>query len=264
MPSILFCLRRRTNRITGQSPSQMLLGRHLSRPGEWNFAYNDETQDRINSARQRQAALTLTQTPVDSGPLRVGELVLARNYSLSNAAEGYNAQLAHRWTRLFAVKEVCSNDVYVLERFIKLHISALKKAPQPILPVENADATRQSDEVMSLLDEQEWHHSSTHSRSASAEPPIRSPSSAPAVTSAVSPIRTRVEAQQVPSSAQRREPYFSDFTAVAPPQRRCGRPTEEERARRAEERKTSRGAQALQQSASIRSTPRDQPQVNSL
>ena len=243
LPSILFSLRRRNNRITGQSPSQMLLGRNLPRPGEWNFAYNDETQDRIDSARQRQAALTLTETPEDRRPLRVGELVLARNFTQSNAAEGYNAQLAHRWTGPFAVKGVCSNDVYVLERpgreQIKLHISALKKVPQPIPPVENADATRQSVEDISLLDEQEWHHSSTDSRSVPADPPIRAPSPTPTVASAAPPIRTRAEVQPMPSSAQRREPDFPDFAAVAPPQRRRGRPTEEERTKRAEERKRS-------------------------
>ena len=123
----------------------MLLGRDLPRPGEWTFNCGDETQDRVDSARQRQAALTANRTTSQSEQLRVGELVLARNFAQSNAIDGFNAQLAPKWTGPFPVLEKCSDDVYILERpgrdNIKLHVSALKRVPQT-QPAEAADAAQ--------------------------------------------------------------------------------------------------------------------------
>ena len=135
LPKILFSMRRRTNRITGQSPSQLLLGRNLPHPGEWDFSFNEATQGRIDDARQRQAELAPLPTNENDEQLRVGELVLVKNFTLSNAAEGFNAQLAPWWTGPFTVLEKCSGDVFILERpgreNVKLHVSALRRVPQP-------------------------------------------------------------------------------------------------------------------------------------
>ena len=200
LPSILFALRRRTNRMTGQSPSQMLLGRTLPRPGEWNFTYDEKTQDRVESARQRHAALSSAEKPTDSKPLQVGELVLARNFALSNAAEGFNAQLAPRWTGPFTVRQRCGEDIYILERpgrdDIKLHVSALKRVPLTT-PAEAVDAAQQSPDDISMDNVPEprrQHESPTDSRPASAGPPTRGQSPALAAASADRPIRAQVDA----------------------------------------------------------------------
>ena len=149
LPPILFSMRRRINRTTGQSPSQMLLGRNLPRPGEWSFDFNEATQGRVDDVHQRQAALAALPMTKDDGPLRVGDSVLAKNFTLSNAAEGFNAQLAPKWTGPFTVLEKCSGDVFILERpgreNIKLHVSTLKRVPQPP-HAETADAALQPDD----------------------------------------------------------------------------------------------------------------------
>ena len=146
LPKILFSTRRRVNRITGQSPSQLLLGRNLPRPGEWNFSYGVKTQGRIDDARQCQAEHAPPPTTTQAEQLQVGELVLAKNFALSNAIEGFNAKLAPKWTGPFVVLDKCNDDVFIIERpgreNIKLHVSALKRVPQLSL-AEAADAAQQ-------------------------------------------------------------------------------------------------------------------------
>ena len=132
VPAILFDLRRRENRNTGQTPSYMLLGRTLLRPGEWTLPFSSEAQERMDRARQRQSKSVPFDAREIDGPLKPGDFVLAKNFALSNAAEGFNAGLAPLYTGPFKVLEKCSNEVYVLERpgqeQIKLHVSALKRA----------------------------------------------------------------------------------------------------------------------------------------
>ena len=140
LPAILFGLRRRENRNTGQTPSYMLLGRTLSRPGEWALPYSSETQDRVDQARQRQSMPVLQKTDEENGLLQPGDLVMAKNFALSNAAEGFNAGLAPRYTGPFRVLERCGKNVYILERpgqeHIKLHVSALKRVHRQISGAE--------------------------------------------------------------------------------------------------------------------------------
>ena len=255
----------------------MLLGRDLPRPGEWTFNYGDETQDRVDSARQCQAALATVRTASQSEQLRVGELVLARNFAQSNAADGFNAQLAPRWTGPFPVFEKCSDDVYILERpgrdNIKLHISALKRVPQ-IQSAEAADAAQlpideQRDTVspppllstspVDTLPQDGLHDQPSADPASDTASTVQSTraQSTPADTRAASagpPIRAHAEEDQVMSSAQRlkdvklpadtqtalrRESAFQDFAAVAAPRRRRGRPSKEELEWRAVERDDS-------------------------
>ena len=75
-------------------------------------------------------------------------------------------------------------------------------------------------------------------RAASADPPIRAHAEEDQATSSAQRLKD-LEPPADTQTVPRRKPAFQDFAAVAPPQRRRGRPTEEERARRAEERKRS-------------------------
>ena len=275
LPPILFSMRRRINRTTGQSPSQMLLGRNLPRPGEWSFNFDEATQGRVDDARQRQAALTALPTTKGDGSLRVGDFVLAKNFALSNAAEGFNAQLAPKWTGPYTVLEKCSGDVFILERpgreNIKLHVSTLKRVPQPP-HAEAVDAAQQPDDLpravapplqtFTLPEESHLQGVSSApqtapaSRTASVSRPTRA-QSAPVNEQAASADalnRASLERGAALSSAhddpgtgmnlpterdQPVTPYpvpnFPDFAAVAPPRRRRGRPSKRERARRADE-----------------------------
>ena len=265
-------MRRRINRITGQSPSQLLLGRNLPRPGEWDFTFNEATQGRIDDARQRQAELAPLPTNEDDEQLRVGELVLAKNFALSNAAEGFNAQLAPKWTGPFTVLEKCSGDVFILERpgreNVKLHVSALKRVPQS-RAAETVDAVQQRTnlpcgpvpplQLSRALSEGDLPQGvppatlsiSSTSLAASAPKPKRAESVPEEIGAApADPLERAVRARsETPSSggdettatsepAELGQPAdFPDFAAVAPPQRRRGRPSNEERARRAVERR---------------------------
>ena len=104
------------------------------------------TQKCIDSAQQHQVVFGPPLTINNEEPLRVGEHVLARNFTLSNAAEEYIAQLAPQWAGPFTGLERCSGDVFVFERRgrenIKLHVNALKRVPQQP-SAEAADTAQQ-------------------------------------------------------------------------------------------------------------------------
>jgi hypothetical protein len=56
IPDILFTTRRRKNDATGQSPSELLLGRDLARPGEARTRRLVPTAaERVETAKKRQA-----------------------------------------------------------------------------------------------------------------------------------------------------------------------------------------------------------------
>ena len=162
-------------------------------------------------------------------------------HCMSNAAEGFNAQLTLRWTGPFAVRQRCGEDVYVLERLgrddIKLHISALKRVPQTT-PAEAVDAAQQSHHYFSMDDVPELRlqdESSTDSRPASADPPTRGQSPALAAASAILPIRAQVDATPPPSSAQERV----RFPGLRRARSTSAPPSKGEAERRAEERNHS-------------------------
>ena len=61
-------MRRRIDRTTGQSPSQMLLGRNHPHPGEWNFDFNEATQGRVDDARNAKLRSPPSWWPRTMGP----------------------------------------------------------------------------------------------------------------------------------------------------------------------------------------------------
>ena len=169
------------------------------------------------------------------------------------------------------MREKCSGDIYILERpgrdDIKLHVSALKRVPQPT-PAEAVAAAQQHinelrGTTVPLLQTSSALPEADHLEGPTSDQPFTAP--APQTASATQPTRVQ-SAHMNPlvesasplilaedtrsvhtSSSAGNEPAaqadtypaadFQDFAAVTPLQRRRGRPTKEERARRTDERR---------------------------
>nr|CAD7405830.1 unnamed protein product [Timema cristinae] len=116
LPQILFTLRCRRNEATGMTPSQLLYGHTLRRPGEWRFSNIDHQDglkdpraldDPINSAQQRQEKARIhqkhyqqryTQEPKrKSTQFNRLDQVMVKTQHLSNAVEGFHAGFAPKW-----------------------------------------------------------------------------------------------------------------------------------------------------------------------
>lgn len=131
LPEILFAIRSRENAATGQTPSQLLLGRNLTQPGERSAKFSPETQRRVNAAREKQGRYTTLNDESEQKPLQPGEWVYIRNFKLSNADEKYNAGLATPWTGPYQVTARIGEYVYEVDRresgWIKLSASKIKR-----------------------------------------------------------------------------------------------------------------------------------------
>jgi transposase InsO family protein len=148
---IAFNLRDRRNSSTGFSPSELLLGCKLKRPGDWALAIptnedNLSTEEwvrhkteqlEIRSASARESAQALQEKYCDNQfkpgknyKFKVSELVLIRNHPQSNAQQNFNAGFAKKWVGPYPITEVLSGEVYRIEKqnnkSCKLHSKDLK------------------------------------------------------------------------------------------------------------------------------------------
>lgn len=136
----MFTLRRRRNVATRATPSYLLFGREIKRPGEFEIHpanLPDTTSDPV-APREEQARLHQQQYRQRyAGPLtppryQVGDIVYATNHKLSNAAERYNANLALARTGPYTVIEVTSPEVFWIQKEDgphKVYHSQLVRAP---------------------------------------------------------------------------------------------------------------------------------------
>ena len=142
LPELLFGLRRRRNAATGYTPSYLLMGREILRPGEWALQPVDTVEpvrvpleERENRARRNQQQYQLRYAGTPAAPaFKIGDWVYAANHRLSNKAERYNAGLAPKRTGPHQVIGVASADVFWVQKYDrphKLHKTQLVLAPQP-------------------------------------------------------------------------------------------------------------------------------------
>ena len=127
---IIFNLRRRLNRITGQTPSYVLLGRTLPRPGE-HETYDVHSQSRFEEVRKSQAR----NAPVirtESDKYKIGDFVYVRDHELSSTRKHFCAGLGPRWIGPFKVVERYNTDVYGILRppgdVVKVHVNDMRRS----------------------------------------------------------------------------------------------------------------------------------------
>ncbi|XP_039291203.1 uncharacterized protein LOC120352927 [Nilaparvata lugens] len=147
-PSVLFTLRNRQNTATRYSPSQILFGQTLPRPGEWSHwpknqlePHKDHINQRLHTltAIKREAVLNQEnylnwkRDPIAETQPRyqIGDQVLTRNHQLSNKAQKFHTCLAPRWKGPYTVTHnrravywiTCDNET------IKVYETQLRSAP---------------------------------------------------------------------------------------------------------------------------------------
>uniref|UniRef100_A0ABD2VYJ7 RNA-directed DNA polymerase n=1 Tax=Trichogramma kaykai TaxID=54128 RepID=A0ABD2VYJ7_9HYME len=132
LPKIVFQLRNRKNAATGLTPSEVLLGRELVLPGEWELraAFNPEQEKKFSDIRKHQQdyqkARTTTDKPFPS--FVAGDLVLLKASLFSKASKNVCASLGHEWEGPFAIKKVIRPGLYIIDKRkgLKVHASRLK------------------------------------------------------------------------------------------------------------------------------------------
>ena len=141
LPKILCSLRRRQNAATKQTPSQLLLGWTLPRPGDWRFQEDDEQRIeewREREERARQSQQMYQQRYANQAPMpqfHPGEQIYMARHFLSNKNDHFNAGFAPWRTGPHTILEQITGDVYVVDlegRPVKLHANQLYRAHLPI------------------------------------------------------------------------------------------------------------------------------------
>lgn len=94
IPEILFTTRRRPNASTGMSPSMLLFGHDLNRPGERTNEYAPPAGRRIADARRHQERCAPTPEKKEYPQIIEGDRVYIRGHQLSNADHEFSASLA--------------------------------------------------------------------------------------------------------------------------------------------------------------------------
>ncbi|CAB0035522.1 unnamed protein product, partial [Trichogramma brassicae] len=140
LPSVLYDLRCQKNAATGVTPAHLLLGKELSRPGDWKLQLKataiEERHLRVTQAQLQQAKYQAKYASVAQNkvPIKSGDLVYTKTHPLSNAAERYHAGFEAKWEGPFAVTDQLSEDVFVLDKYgspTKTHRSELSSDPTP-------------------------------------------------------------------------------------------------------------------------------------
>ncbi len=122
LPKILYQLRNRRNAATGLTPAELLMGRVLSRPGDWRIpqaknpppTLQERTAAALASQGQYQQKYAKAQTPACG--FKVGDLVHIRNHPLSKAAEGFHAGFAQKWEGPYRVTHQLSSDIFMVDK----------------------------------------------------------------------------------------------------------------------------------------------------
>ena len=146
LPNLLFVSRSRKNAATGVTPSHLLFGRTIARPGEWRFRTpqerdeEDDLRRQESEARQRQAEYQARYASAPDQPrFTSGDWVYVPNHQQSDKAAGFNAKLARTKLGPYQILEHISGEVYwLLKDGIrqKVHGDTLVPAPTRTLPAE--------------------------------------------------------------------------------------------------------------------------------
>lgn len=135
LTEILFNLRTRKNTATGKTPSQVLFGETIQRPGQWVLGNTqDGTSDsetRLQEVRENQARYLRRQEipPTSESVYKEGDWIRVRAHHLSDKGNFFHAGLASRWDGPYKVVNVMSNEIYEIDqngRKVKTHVNDIK------------------------------------------------------------------------------------------------------------------------------------------
>lgn len=112
LPSIVYRLRRRRNAATGFTPAQLMLGRDLPEPGQWNFQPPPDKPDWIQARQNQQRYQKKYSKPGRQRQFEVGQQVLIRRPKLSSSEKRVHAGFLPRWEGPFSIIEKLSDNVY--------------------------------------------------------------------------------------------------------------------------------------------------------
>lgn len=165
LTEILFNLRTRKNAASGKTPSQVLFGETIARPGQWVVAKKVETdssrETRLQEVREHQTQYLKNKQAADSEPCyKEKDWVRVRTHHLSDKAKGFNAGLAVKWEGPYQILERRGGEVYEVdqgERRVKVHFSDLR----PVYP-ERLQVP--SPQIEDHVIESESNHLGTHKR----------------------------------------------------------------------------------------------------
>ena len=129
-PEILLNLHRRRNAATGQTPSHLLLGQTIQRPGEWRFDDNEpqertDLNTRDEQARQHQEKYQQRYAGANRAhAYQPGDQVYALTHPLSNAEKKLNKVSTYRRSGVHTIVSKIAGDVYWIlcdGRQLKIH-----------------------------------------------------------------------------------------------------------------------------------------------
>ena len=119
LPELLVGLRRIRNAATNVTPSHLLFGKTIARPGDWRFTHlfppeeSEEHSQREEEARQHQATYQARYGTTPSKPrFNVGDWIYTDSHRLSNKSQGFNAKFAESKVGPYQILENISVDVY--------------------------------------------------------------------------------------------------------------------------------------------------------
>lgn len=137
LPTVLFSLRNRANAATGMTPSELLLGRDLQRPGDWSRPHAEQDSQPIEAreerARSNQSHYHQQRYPeqrTQDPTLAVGQRVYVKNHAGPAKGRRFPGWEA-AWEGPFWVSAALGGQVYLVEkdgRPYKVHRQRIKPA----------------------------------------------------------------------------------------------------------------------------------------
>ena len=180
LPEILFGLRRRQNAATGQTPSYLLLGWTLPRPGDWRFEhlqYEEPEERRDREERERNHQAVYQQRYATNPPIRryqPGDQVYTTGHFLSRKEDNFNAGFAPRQTGPHTVIGRIGGDTYWIEqggRQVKIHSNQLFPGPEIVRPhIDENEQPRQDQRSEDQPLETDEHLSRSSAQKAATQP----------------------------------------------------------------------------------------------
>jgi hypothetical protein len=130
IPKGLFNLRKRRNAATGQSPSELLLGFEITRPGQWdmnNQAVQTTTEERQQLAEENLARYRRRYDERDHQPptYEIGDQVLVRRHTPPG--------LRSRWIGPLSITGITGENCYKIDRGTSEtveHVDNIRPAPK--------------------------------------------------------------------------------------------------------------------------------------
>ncbi|XP_016659604.1 uncharacterized protein LOC107883654 [Acyrthosiphon pisum] len=165
LPHVLFSVRNRENRNTGQSPAKFMFGREIKAPGDWQLELAEGSPDASKNGPELSGAVRNPPVEIDDSPvelddapvveggdpvvsvpkapsthitpespgrsnLSVGDRVYYNAHPQSSAEKRFHAGFAPKWLSPVKLGKPLGTGVFLTESKhpTKLHVSAMKRA----------------------------------------------------------------------------------------------------------------------------------------